>query len=53
MPGNAALLVIDSKFPLEGFHGLRHAATDEDKKAALAQVRTSVTKHFTDIAENI
>jgi len=51
MPGNAALLVIDSKFPLEGFHGLRHAATDEDKKAALAQVRTSVTKHFTDIAE--
>jgi DNA recombination protein RmuC len=51
MPGNKALLVIDSKFPLEGFHGLRHAATDEDKKTALAQVRATVTKHVTDIAE--
>lgn len=51
MPGNNALLVIDSKFPLEGFHGLRNAATEEDKKAALAQVRSSVAKHVSDIAE--
>jgi len=51
MPGNKALLVIDSKFPLEGFDALRRAATDDEKKAALAQVRASVGKHVTDIAE--
>jgi DNA recombination protein RmuC len=51
MPGNKALLVIDSKFPLEGFEGIRRAATDEDKKAAFAQVRATVAKHVADIAE--
>jgi DNA recombination protein RmuC len=51
IPGNKALLVIDSKFPLEGFSGLRNAATDEEKKTALAQVRATVTKHANDIAE--
>jgi DNA recombination protein RmuC len=51
IPGNKALLVIDSKFPLEGFDALRRAVTEEEKKAALAQVRASVGKHVTDIAE--
>ena len=51
IPGNKALLVIDSKFPLEGFSGLRDATTEENKKAALAQVRATVTKHVNDIAE--
>jgi DNA recombination protein RmuC len=51
IPGNKALLVIDSKFPLEGFGGLRHAVTDEDKKAAMAQVRATVTRHVNDRAE--
>jgi len=51
IPGNKALLVIDSKFPLEGFDALRKAATDDDKKYALAQVRASVAKHVSDIAE--
>lgn len=51
IPGNKALLVIDSKFPLEGFEALRHATTEEEKKTALAQVRASVGKHVTDIAE--
>ena len=51
IPGNKALLVIDSKFPLEGFDLLRNAANDEEKKVALAQVRATVTKHVTDIAE--
>jgi len=51
IPGNKALLVIDSKFPLEGFSGLRNATTDEEKKIALAQVRATVTKHANDIAE--
>ena len=51
MPGNAAVLVIDSKFPLEGFEGIRRAATEEDKKIAFAQVRATVAKHVADIAE--
>jgi len=51
IPGNKALLVIDSKFPLEAFEGLRRATNDEDKKLALAQIRATVTKHVTDIAE--
>jgi len=51
IPGNKALLVIDSKFPLEGFELLRTAVNDEERKAASAQVRTTVTKHVGDIAE--
>jgi DNA recombination protein RmuC len=51
IPGNKALLVIDSKFPLESFEALRRATTEEEKKAALAQVRASIGKHVADIAE--
>jgi DNA recombination protein RmuC len=51
MPGNKAVLVIDSKFPLEGFENLRRATTDEEKKAAMAQVRATVAKHVADIAD--
>lgn len=51
IPGNKALLVIDSKFPLEGFELLRRAASDEERKVALAQVRSAVNKHVGDIAE--
>lgn len=51
IPGNRALLVIDSKFPLESFDALRRATTDDEKKAAMALARASVGKHVTDIAE--
>jgi len=51
IPGNKALLIIDSKFPLECFDGLRRAVSDEEKKAAAARVRADVSKHVTDIAE--
>jgi len=51
IPGNKALLVIDSKFPLECFDGLRRAATDDERKFALARVRTDVSKHVSDISE--
>jgi DNA recombination protein RmuC len=50
IPGNKALLVIDSKFPLEGFGALRAAASEEDRKAAMARVRGDVAKHVSDIA---
>ena len=51
IPGNKALIVIDSKFPLECFDGLRRAVSDEEKKAAVARVRTDVSRHVSDIAE--
>jgi DNA recombination protein RmuC len=51
IPGNKALLVIDSKFPLEGFDLLRNAANEDERKTALAQVRATVAKHVNDIAE--
>jgi DNA recombination protein RmuC len=51
IPGNSALLVIDSKFPLEGFEALRRASGDEEKRVAMAQVRASVLKHVNDIAD--
>jgi len=51
IPGAKALLVIDSKFPLECFEGLRRAATDDEKKTAAARVRADVLKHVSDISE--
>ncbi|MBS0470341.1 MAG: DNA recombination protein RmuC [Proteobacteria bacterium] len=51
IPGNKALLVVDSKFPLECFTLLRAAVTDDEKKVALARVRADVSKHVSDIAE--
>lgn len=51
IPGNKAMVVIDAKFPLECFRLLRSATTDEERKFALARVRSDVGKHVTDIAE--
>ena len=51
IPGNKAVLVIDSKFPLECFTLFRAAVTDEERKLATARVRADVSKHVTDIAE--
>jgi len=51
IPGNGALLVIDSKFPLESFALLHKASNDEEKKVAQARVKSDVNKHVNDIAE--
>lgn len=51
LPGAKACIVIDSKFPLEGFTLLRNAATDDEKKFAFSRVRTDVSKHVSDIAD--
>lgn len=51
LPGAKAVLVIDSKFPLEGFEAMKRAASEEEKKQAMARVRTDVMKHVSDIAE--
>jgi DNA recombination protein RmuC len=51
LPGDARLLAVDAKFPLEGFSALRGAEGDEARKAALTRVRADVGKHVKDIAE--
>ena len=51
LPGDARLLVVDAKFPLEGFTALRAARDEETRKAAQTRVRADVGKHVKDIAE--
>jgi DNA recombination protein RmuC len=51
LPGDARLLAVDAKFPLEGFSALRTARDDEARKAAQARARADIGKHVKDIAE--
>ena len=51
LPGDARLLAVDAKFPLEAFSALRAARDEEARKAAQARVRADVGKHVKDIAE--
>src|SRR5271155_660963 len=44
-------LVIDAKFPLEGFTAYREAKSDDERKAAAQRLRGDVGKHVADIAE--
>ena len=51
LPNTPAALVIDSKFPLEGFEALRVARAPDEVKRARDMVRESVGRHIDDIAE--
>jgi DNA recombination protein RmuC len=51
LPGDARLLAVDAKFPLEAFSALRAARDDEARKTAQARVRADVGRHVKDIAE--
>ncbi len=51
LPNTPAGLVIDSKFPLEGFEALRVARTTEETKSAHHAVREAVGRHVDEIAE--
>jgi DNA recombination protein RmuC len=51
LPGDARLLIIDAKFPLEAFLALKDARALEAQKAAAGRVRTDVGKHIRDISE--
>lgn len=51
LPNTQAPLVIDSKFPLEGFEALRIARAPDEVKAAREAIRTAVGHHVDDIAE--
>jgi DNA recombination protein RmuC len=51
MPNNKASVVIDAKFPLEGFEAFRTARRDEEKKEAARRVRVDVGRHVDAMAE--
>lgn len=51
LPNPPGSIVIDSKFPLEGYTSLRNAETDLERKAAQSFFKASVIKHIKDIAE--
>ncbi|MBL8844275.1 MAG: DNA recombination protein RmuC [Hyphomicrobium zavarzinii] len=51
LPNTPAALVIDSKFPLEGFEALRVARAPDEVKAARDAIREAVGRHIDDIAE--
>ncbi len=51
IPGMAAAIVIDAKFPLEAFAALKAGASEAERKPAAAQLRGDVQKHIADIAK--
>lgn len=51
MPNASAGVVIDAKFPLEGFEAFRVARRDEEKKEAARRVRVDVGRHVDAMAE--
>jgi DNA recombination protein RmuC len=51
MPNTQAGIVIDAKFPLEGFEAFRTAQRDDARKEAMRRVRTDVAKHIDDMAQ--
>jgi DNA recombination protein RmuC len=51
LPGDPRCLVVDAKFPLEGFTLFREAQGDEAKAKAAQRVRGDVSVHIKDIAD--
>lgn len=51
LPGDERGLVIDAKFPLEGFTLFREAKGEEARARAVARVRADMLVHVKDIAE--
>jgi DNA recombination protein RmuC len=51
MPNTKAGVVIDAKFPLEGFEAFRVARGPEEKKEAARRVRVDVVRHVDAMAE--
>ena len=51
LPSSTAALVIDAKFPLEGFEALRLAPNAASAAAASSDVRTAIGRHIEDIRQ--
>jgi DNA recombination protein RmuC len=50
LPNQDAAIVIDAKFPLEGFEALRCARADPERLQAAKRIKVDVGKHVEDIA---
>ncbi len=51
LPENDICVVVDAKFPLEGFNALKQAGPEEDLKGYQQRFRADVLKHVKDISE--
>ena len=51
LPGDARVMVIDAKFPLEAFSALKGASDEAARKDARSRVRRDLGRHVGDIAE--
>lgn len=51
LPENDLSVVVDSKFPLEGFNAIKQADPEEDLKPYQQRFKTDVLKHIKDISE--
>ena len=51
LPESDLKLVIDAKFPLEAFNGLKDAMTEPETRGAEQRLRTDMFKHIKDISE--
>lgn len=51
LPGDERGLVIDAKFPLEGFTAFREAKGEDARRQAAARVKTDVTAHIKAIGD--
>jgi len=51
MPGDGPVLVIDAKFPLEGFERLRAAEGAEAREAAAGLARRDLLRHVVDVRQ--
>jgi len=51
LPGDDRPLVVDAKFPLEGFTAFREAQGEDQRRIAMQRVRTDVLTHIRDVAE--
>ena len=51
LPDDGAVLVVDAKFPLEGWTQIEAAQSAEEDKAARGRFRQDLKKHIKDISE--
>ncbi len=51
LPNPPGAIVVDAKFPLEGYHMLRRAEDEAQKRAAISRFKADIMKHVKDISE--
>lgn len=51
LPDPPGPMVVDARFPMEAFHAMRDARSDEEKERAKVNVKKSVLKHVLSVAQ--